>query len=117
MRRVITVEQTLMEHQRARGAHLCPKHVSTAVVKLKEEGWVSSMADVYNTVQIKSTSQLSTDLSDIPVNGVWDPRVRSHLLTLECQRRTRSLLSTDKMSRMWKRHTCSLLVWITRCVQ
>lgn len=37
------------------------------------------MADAYNAVQAKHLSQLSTDLSNIPVK---DPRVRSHLFCL-----------------------------------
>lgn len=40
------------------------------------------MADAYNAAQAKHLSQLSTDLSNIPVKEVWDPRVRSHLFCL-----------------------------------
>lgn len=40
------------------------------------------MADAYNAAQAKHLSQLSTDLSNIPVKEIWDPRVRSHLFCL-----------------------------------
>lgn len=38
------------------------------------------MADVHDTVQMK----LRTDLSDSPVKGFWDPRVRAIYSAVEC---------------------------------